>query len=218
MDFGDWSPCGLSHEASSGPFVPTTAPQKTYCRVCTHRPSEPEAAPAEPKVAPAKPEAAAVKSKDDVEQVLHPNSPHLAAGDLIRRECKRAAMAKALAEAQELLPSASQRRRFAEATSAPITHPQPRPPPGASGEASGLGAQVTRRGDALGAARDDLIQFNEAIARQEATWFVQSVTRESKHRACCAAPESHPLHHLLNDKEEQLARAKAFAKNKLTVS
>ncbi|KAF8602242.1 hypothetical protein BDV93DRAFT_509480 [Ceratobasidium sp. AG-I] len=141
---------GLAQEASTGPFAPSAAPQRTYRRDRTHLPPAPaESAP-----------------DDDVDQ---PRPP----------------------------PGAGPSR-----------------PPGAGGESSRSRLPETRRTDPVGSARADMIDFNEACAQDEATSFVQSVTRQSERRARRAAPVSRPLHELLDDDEEELTQAEAFAKKK----
>jgi hypothetical protein len=193
-DFGPGSP------------APTAAPQRTYGGSRTHLPSEPESTPAES------------DNEDEPDPDLQPNSSRLTSAQLIQRERTRAVAAKALAEARELTSQRQRSRLFAEATSAPIARPQARPPPGTSGDALGGRMRGTRRVDPVGAARADMIRFNEACAREEATSFVQSVTRESERRGRCAPLSSRLLHDLLDDEEEQLARAEAFAKKKWPVS
>jgi hypothetical protein len=72
--------------------------------------------------------------------------------------------------------------------------------------------------DPVSAARTDMLAFSQAMAQGEATSLVQSVTRESERTARCAPPESRPSDELLDDDEEMLVQAEAFAKLRWPVS
>ncbi|KAG9089509.1 hypothetical protein FRC06_001512 [Ceratobasidium sp. 370] len=59
-----------------------------------------------------------------------------------------------------------------------------------------------------------MINFNQAVAWESATGFVESVTCQSERTAHCAPPASRPSSLLLEDDEEMLVQAEAFAKSK----
>ncbi|KAF8596096.1 hypothetical protein BDV93DRAFT_563645 [Ceratobasidium sp. AG-I] len=174
--------------------------------------------PSRPQRIPSQPLSAPPELDNAAGPVFHPNSPSLAPSDLLLRERNRVVAAHALAEATKLLGGQRASRLIAKSTAAPLTRSQPRPPPGASGDVPLAHAQGTRRLDPISHARTDMIMFNEAIARDEAASFVQSATRQSKRTARCAAPSSRPLYELLDDDEELLAQAEAFAKKKWPAS
>ncbi|KAG8795239.1 hypothetical protein FRC12_016880 [Ceratobasidium sp. 428] len=155
---------------------------------------------------------------DDVPPVERPNSPSLTPAELLRKERARAIVAKARAEMDADARRVLQReaRVYAETTHPPTNRPQVRPEPGhLRMNGSGPSTRTTRRLDPQSAARADLIAFNEAVARGEATSFIESVTRQTETSARCTAPTSRPLHELLEDDEEMMAQAQAYAEGKL---
>ncbi|KAG9085386.1 hypothetical protein FS749_004458 [Ceratobasidium sp. UAMH 11750] len=188
---------------------PNTAKQRTYGAARSHAASSSKAKAAGPDtIEPDDPDS------DDAGPIPGPNSPRLTAADLIRRERTRAVAAKVQAEFRALADGHSRPRRlFAEASQPPIARPQARPPPGATADAPGAHTRGTRKLDPVSAARADMINFNKTVEQDRATGFVQAVTRQSEHKARCAPPASRPAHELLEDDEELLAQAEAFAKS-----
>ncbi|KAG9087126.1 hypothetical protein FS749_003142 [Ceratobasidium sp. UAMH 11750] len=151
---------------------------------------------------------------DDPGPIPRPNSPGLTTADLIRRERTRAVAAKVEAEMRALAaPRPHARRLFAEASKPPVSRPQTRPPPGATADVPGAHTRGTRRLDPVSAARADMLNFNKAVEQERATSFVQSVTRQSEHKARCAPPASRLANDLLEDDEELLVQAEAYAKS-----
>lgn len=196
-----------TEDASVRRFAARSAPQRTYGRTRTHQPSQSQTTLAEP--------------NNNDEPVLRPNSPSLTPAELIRRERTRAVTAKALTQSQGFFGGRARRHNgplFAEASAPPTTRSQPRPEPGASGLAPEARTRGTRRVDPVGAARADMIAFNDEMAQRRATTFVDDTTRESERTARRTAPESRPLSGYLEDDEESLAQAEAFAKKKWPVS
>ncbi|KAG8719935.1 hypothetical protein FRC08_001596 [Ceratobasidium sp. 394] len=152
---------------------------------------------------------------EDPEPIARPNSPNLTAAELIRRERTRAVAAKVQAELRGLASGPLRPRRlFAEASQPPVNNSQTRPPPGATADVPGAHTRGTRRLDPVSAARADMINFNKAAARDGVTGFIESVTRHSEHTARCQPPASRPADGLLEDDEELLAQAEAFANSK----
>ncbi|KAG9081919.1 hypothetical protein FRC06_005331, partial [Ceratobasidium sp. 370] len=74
----------------------------------------------------------------------------------------------------------------------------------------GVHTQGTRKLNPVSTACADRINFNKAVQQERAMGFVQSVT----HQTCCAPPASRPADGLLEDDEEMLAQAEAYAKSK----
>jgi hypothetical protein len=62
-----------------------------------------------------------------------------------------------------------------------------------------------------------MVAFNEQCARENATSFVQSVTRQTRREGRCNPVERQP-HDLLSDDEEERVHASATAKGKQPVS
>ncbi|KAG8712365.1 hypothetical protein FRC08_014691 [Ceratobasidium sp. 394] len=195
---------------SAAPTAQKTTARRTYGGTRSHAPPASNANTTAPDA----------MEKDDSEPedpnpIPRPNSPNLTAAELIRRERTRAVAAKVQAEMRNLTNTRPHARRlFAEASQPPVTRPQTRPPPGATADVPGAQTRGTRRLDPVSAARVDMLNFNKAVARESATGFVDSVTRHSEHTARCAPPLSRPTHELLEDDEEMLAQAEAFAKLK----
>ncbi|KAG9100784.1 hypothetical protein FRC06_003742 [Ceratobasidium sp. 370] len=106
------------------------------------------------------------------------------------------------------------RRLFVQASQPPVSRLQTRPPLGATADVPGAHTRGTRKLDPVSAARADMINFNKAVQQERATGFVQSVTRQSERKARCAPPASRPADGLLEDDEETLAQAEAYAKSK----
>ncbi|CAE6429977.1 unnamed protein product [Rhizoctonia solani] len=128
-------------------------------------------------------------------------SQSLTPSQLIRRERARAVTAKAREEMAQLSSRGRRRARvFAKANTLPTSRPQERPPPGGKGNALGQRTGGTRRLDPVSAARSDMLAFNRAVARGEATSLVESVTRQTDE--------------LLDDNEELLAQAEAYANSR----
>ncbi|CAE6537812.1 unnamed protein product [Rhizoctonia solani] len=189
---------GSASNASQHATCGTSSTRRTYNGPRSHLPSRPEAA---------------GDLTDTTEEPSRPNSPTLTPSQLVQRERARAAAAKGHAEITGLAP----RRRphlFASASQPPVSRPQARPPPGGRGNAVGRHAGGTRRLDPVSAARADMLAFNRAVAQGEATSFVESAKRQSERTARCAPPASRPADELLDDDEETLAQAEAYAKGK----
>ncbi|KAG8722633.1 hypothetical protein FRC09_005936 [Ceratobasidium sp. 395] len=185
----------------------TSSASRTYSGSRSHLPSQSGADASAP-----------LESDDDVSPVERPNSPSLTPAELIRKERARAIVAKARAEMDAAARKVLRRegRLFAETTRPPTNQPQIRPEPGhLVVNGSGSSTRSKRRLDPVSAARADMIAFNEAVARGEATSFVESVTRQTDPSARCTAPSSRDPHELLEDDEEMMAQAEAYAASKL---
>ncbi|KAG8793368.1 hypothetical protein FRC12_002888 [Ceratobasidium sp. 428] len=191
-------------DAPAMPSTQDTRPaQRTYSGPRSHAPLSSGA------------NAAALPEHDNVPPVERPNSPSLTPAELIRKERARALLAKVRSEIELAARKVVRDHRlFAETTHPPTNRLQVRPEPGELCESTS-GTRSTRRLDPVSAARADMIAFNEAVARGEATSFVESVTRQSENTARCTVPNSRPLHELLEDEEEALAQAMAYAEGKL---
>lgn len=212
-DFGGSSGTrrGLPQEARAD-----SASQRTYGRTRTHVPSQPQPGPSERRRESApEPEP---EPESDPESEPGPNSRRLTPAALLLRERLRAVAAKVQTEAQGLLNRDQRARLFGEAARPPTSRPQLRLPPGTNSGAPGTRAQGSRRVDPIGAARADMIQFNEACARDEATSFVRAATRHDERRGPCGPLRSRSLNLLLEDDEELQAAAEAFANGKWPVS
>ncbi|KAG8731450.1 hypothetical protein FRC11_004124, partial [Ceratobasidium sp. 423] len=174
---------------------------RTYRGHRSHIPSEPGSTAAKP-----------TDASNAADEPSRPSSADLTASELIRRERARAVAAKVQEEMAEMLPRS--RPRFATASQPPATRPQSRPPPrGSAADVQRVGG-TSRRLDPVSAAREDMLAFNRAVAQGEATSFVESVTRQSERTARRAPPESRRPDELLDDDEEILAQAEAYAKRK----
>ncbi|CAE7174718.1 unnamed protein product [Rhizoctonia solani] len=152
-----------------------------------------------------RPDAPTVISTDannDVEELPQPNSPSLTPSQLLRRERVRATGSR---------PAASS-HRAAPCTQRPTTRRQSRRPLGGKGNAIGRAVGGTRRPDPASAARNDMLAFNRAVAQGEATSLVDSVARQSDRTARRSPPLSRPADELLEDDEEMIAQAEAYAK------
>ncbi|CAE7186747.1 unnamed protein product, partial [Rhizoctonia solani] len=137
----------------------------------------------------------------------------ISASQLVQMERARNAAGTSRTDKSHL-PSRRPSRLFAEALQPPASRSQPRPPLGGQGNASGRRMGGSRRLDPTSAARADMLAFNRALAQGKATSFVETVTRQSKRTARYAPPASRPRDELLDDDEEALARAEAFANRK----
>lgn len=199
---------GVPQKASSGPFAPGTASQRTYTKTRTHIPSQYQTHSSEPKR----------RAGPEREREDSPDPSRLTSAARIRKEGTLALAAKVQAESEGLLKQRQRSLLVKQATKPPTTRSQPRPQPNANRDPPGMRARVTRRVDPVGAAQADMTRFNEACAREQATSFVQSVTRQSKRTARCIAPSSRPLTGYLDDDEELLAQAEAYSKRKWPVS
>ncbi|KAG9094268.1 hypothetical protein FRC06_010997 [Ceratobasidium sp. 370] len=101
--------------------------------------------------------------------------------------------------------------------------PYPRPPLSTEAQAGSAASrreprQENRRLDPVSAARADLVAFNNEIAQQRATSFMESATRANRRRGDGVGQRSGPMLNrdrpadgLLDDDEELLAQAQAFA-------
>ncbi|KAG8706214.1 hypothetical protein FRC08_001207 [Ceratobasidium sp. 394] len=198
--------------------TPTPAPQNTTSQR-TYGGTRSHAPPASNTEAAAPDRLEPDSEPEDPEPIARPNSPNLSAAELIRRERTRAIAAKVQAKFDDLRARVPRPHRlFAEASRPPIDRPQTRPPPGATADAPGAHTQGTHRLDPVSAARADMLNFNKAAARDNVAGFVESVTRHSEHTARCQPPASRPADELLEDDEEMLAQAEAFAKSKWPTS
>ncbi|KAG8692874.1 hypothetical protein FRC11_003309, partial [Ceratobasidium sp. 423] len=133
---------------------------------------------------------------------------------LIRQERARAIAAKVHADMAKMVSGRRRSRLFATALQDPAARPQARPPLGARSNAVGRRMGGPRRLDPVSAARADMVAFNRAVAQGEATSLAEGVRRQSQRTARCAPPASRPLDELLDDDEETLAQAEAYAKGK----
>ncbi|KAG8732417.1 hypothetical protein FRC11_013817 [Ceratobasidium sp. 423] len=133
---------------------------------------------------------------------------------LIRRERARVVAAKVRADMAKMAPGHRRSCLFATASRDPAAHPQARPPLGARSNAVGQCMGSPRRLNPVSAARADMVAFNRAVAQGEVTSLAESVRRQSQRTARCAPPASRPLDELLDDDEEMLAQAEAYAKGK----
>ncbi|KAF8594186.1 hypothetical protein BDV93DRAFT_179855 [Ceratobasidium sp. AG-I] len=165
-------------------------PQRTYNRARTHLPSRPPTNP------PEHDNAAGPAPRSD--------STGLDRSQAIRKTREQAVVTKTMANVRAMMRGPVQAYLAGKSTAPPLTRSQPRPPLAR--------AQGSRRLDPASNARNDMIAFNEAVARREATSFVQSATRPTKRTTRNVEPSSRPLHELLDDDEEVLAQAEAFAK------
>ncbi|KAB5588160.1 hypothetical protein CTheo_8399 [Ceratobasidium theobromae] len=148
------------------------------------------------------------------EPPARPNSPSLTAAELIQKERARAIAAKMDETCDHLHRPSRPHRLFAEASHPPTTRPQARLAPGASSNAALAHIHGPRPLDPMSTARADMIAFNEAVARGNATSLVESVTRQSNRQACREPPASRQLNELLDDDEEMIAQAEAYAQKK----
>lgn len=192
---------------SSTTSLPRPAPQRTYGGSRSHITSQ------------SQPQLDAVTTagitNNDTAPSSRPNSPTLVPEDLLRKERARVLVEKLRAELQVYgLDRPRPRRLFAETTQAPTSQPQARPPSRTSGNAPEVRTGGTRRVDPVSAARNDMLRFNEARAKEQATSFVQAVTRQSEHTARRPPTLSRRLDELLPDDEESLAQAEAYSKKK----
>jgi hypothetical protein len=177
--------------------------QKTYKGTRTHIPTSTDL----------------VGTADGSESPACPNSPSLTAAELIRRERARAIAAKLHAELNNRLNERPRSRRlFSQASRPPIVQPQARPAPGASGNPIEARTRGPHPLDPVSRARADMIAFNEEVAQGNATSLVGGVTCQSKHQARCEPPASRPLDELLDDNEEAMAQAEAYANKRWPVS
>ncbi|KAG8690078.1 hypothetical protein FRC11_013989 [Ceratobasidium sp. 423] len=174
----------------------------TYGGHCSHLPSEPGTTAAR--------STDTANAADALGELSLLNLPTLS--QLIQREREWTVAAKSREGMSETVPRS--RPMFATTSQPPASRLQPRPPP------QGSAAAVQRVGgtshwlDPISATHKDMLTFNQAVARGEATSFIESVTRQSERTAWCTPPESHQLAELLDDDEEMLAQAKAYSKGK----
>jgi hypothetical protein len=194
-----------TQRATHGSLCGSLSNPQTYSGPRSHLPSEPESTITEP-----------ADTNNIADNLIQPNSPDLTPSQLIRRERARAVTAKAHAEMVEIAP----RRHplFATASQPPASRSQPRPAVGGRGNSIGQRMGGPRRMDPISAACADMVAFNRAVAYGEATSFIVSVTRQSERTAQCSPPLSRPSDELLEDDEEMLAQAEAYAKSKWPVS
>ncbi|EUC57341.1 hypothetical protein RSOL_219290, partial [Rhizoctonia solani AG-3 Rhs1AP] len=150
----------------------------------------------------------------DPEASAEASTERFTPSQLIRRERSRAVAAKAHAEMATLARGRRRSRLFATALRGPVVRPQARPPLGARSNAVGQRMGGPRQLNPVSAARADMVAFNRAVAQGEATSLVESVGRQSQRTARCAPPASRPSDELLDDDEEMLAQAEAYAKGK----
>jgi hypothetical protein len=154
----------------------------------------------------------------------NPNpNPEVSAGrltpsQLIGQERARAVAAKARAAITSTVPDRRRTRLFVTALRDPTDRPQARPPLGARSNAVGRRMGGPRQLDPVSAARADMVAFNRAVAHGDATSLAESVIRQSQRTARCMPPVSRPSDGLLDDSEEILAQAEAYAKGKWPVS
>jgi hypothetical protein len=193
-------------ECATRGSLSTRSNLNTYAGSRSHLLSGPEIAIVEPS-----------NANNIVDSPIQPNSPSLTPAQMIRRERTRAAAAKAHAHMPELAPRRCQ-GLFASAAQPPTSRYQSRPTVGGRGNSVGQRMGGPRRLDPVSAARSDMLAFNRAVAEGEAASFVESVTRQSERTARCAPPLSRPSDGLLEDDEEMLAQAEAYAKSKWPVS
>ncbi|KEP44974.1 hypothetical protein V565_337380, partial [Rhizoctonia solani 123E] len=150
----------------------------------------------------------------DPEASAEASTERFTPSQLIRRERSRAVAAKAHAEMATLARGRRRSRLFATALRGPVVRPQARPPLGARSNAVGQRMGGPRQLNPVSAARADMVAFSRAVAQGEATSLVESVGRQSQRTARCAPPASRPSDELLDDDEEMLAQAEAYAKGK----
>ncbi|KAG9075174.1 hypothetical protein FRC06_010235, partial [Ceratobasidium sp. 370] len=204
-----WRSLVRKPHSTPAPAPRKSASQRTYGSTRSHTPPVSDANDTAPDIIEPDSE------PEDPELIARPNSRNLTTAELIRRERTRAVAAKVDAEMRDLADGRPRPRRlFAEASRPPVNRPQTRPQPGATADAPGARTQGTRRLDPISAARTDMINFNKAVAQGSATGFIESVTRHSERTARCPPPASRPADGLLEDDEEMLAKAEAFAQSK----
>ncbi|KAG8736238.1 hypothetical protein FRC11_002749, partial [Ceratobasidium sp. 423] len=163
---------------------------------------------------PSEPGATATQSTGATNPADGPDKPSnlLTPSQLIQREHAWAVAAKAHEGMSKVPPHPCP--MLAATSQPPASHPQSRPPP------RGNAAAVQHVGgtscwlDPVSAAREDMLAFNQVVAQGEATSFVESVTRQSERTVWCAPPESCQPDELLDDDEEILMQAEAYAKQK----
>ncbi|KAG8726439.1 hypothetical protein FRC10_007121, partial [Ceratobasidium sp. 414] len=107
------------------------------------------------------------------------------------------------------------RIRRAEPSAPPKTTTQ-----GSSSAAGTSGKKSSHRLEPVAAARTDMVEFNKCCACDNATSFVQSVTRQNERRGRCALREGEERfeHELLPDNEEDLAHDEAVRQGKQPTS
>ncbi|CAE6459674.1 unnamed protein product [Rhizoctonia solani] len=152
-------------------------------------------------------------AKPKLPRLLAPVSGHVHAH--LRKKLIDRALNNAIPEGSQVQPLANGVDEAPEADLPPLaSRSQPCPPP--QGDCAAVQRQggTSRRLDPVLAAREDVLAFNRAVAHGEATSFVESATRQSKRTAGCAPPESRRADELLEDDEELLAQAEAYAKRK----
>ncbi|KAG9087049.1 hypothetical protein FRC06_002757 [Ceratobasidium sp. 370] len=204
-----WHSLVRKPHSTPAPAPRKSASQRTYGSTPSHAPPVSDANDTAPDIIEPDSE------PEDPELITRPNSHNLTTAELIRRERTRAVAAKVDAEMRDLADGRPRPRRlFAEASQPPVNRPQTQPQPGVTADAPGARTQGTRRLDPISAARTNMINFNKAVAQGSATGFIESVTRHSERTARCPPPASRPADGLLEDDEEMLAKAEAFAQSK----
>lgn len=207
----------LPRVASSAPFGSSTVPKRTYGATRSHAPS-PSLPLSQPPPQPwSRPQSSATTAAGVGSlggPLPGPNSSRLTVADLIRRELARAVVAKTAAEHEDRrLGRPRPGPLFAEVTQPPLTQPQARPPPGASGR-SVIGFPRASRLDPVAAAREDMVRFN----KERKTSFIENVTRRNERRTRRDVSTSRPPNELLSDDEEARAEAEARANGRWPVS
>jgi hypothetical protein len=181
--------------AGAWTYPKTPAPRRTYKAARSHL------AAAEAAVPPAR-----------------PNSPSTDSTSLFAMERARSALERMATERESR--AALPRRRRAPSTGPPTFSSSSTAAQAGSTSSHTTRRQDNRRLDPVSAARADMVAFNEDVAQGRARSFVESATRANRRRSNegCGPVRDRPAHGLVEDDEEDLAAAQAFAKGTYPVS